>query len=111
MRESKFLKMSGKKDSPSPQQSRRTLPWEQYPEECVYQIDVAGHAPEQAQALAEYLSMFVRVQVFPGLVETEYLRADRIDESPDDIVADLKRLAPGCKPRVIVCEQCAEVLE
>lgn len=53
MRKSKVLKMSGKKGSPSPQQSRCTLPWEQYPEECVYQIDVGGHAPEEAQALAE----------------------------------------------------------
>jgi hypothetical protein len=111
MRKSKFLKMSGEKSTPSPQQSRCTLPWEQHPEEYVYQFDVAGHAPEEAEALAEYLSQIVRVTVFPGLIETEYVRADQIDESPDDIVAELKRIAPCCKPRVIVYEQCAEVLE
>lgn len=53
----------------------------------------------------------MQVTVFPGLIETEYVRADQIDESPDKIVAELKRIAPGCKPRVIVYEQCAEVLE
>lgn len=111
MRKPKVLKMSGNKGGPSPQKSRRTPPWEKYPEEYVYRIDVAGHAPEQAQALAEYLSRFVGVEVFPGLVETDFVRADRIDKSPDDIVAELKRLAPGCEPRVIVYEQCAEVPE
>ena len=111
MRKPKVLKMSGEKGSPPPKQTRRTLPWEQHPEGYVYRIDVAGHAPEQSQALAEYLSGFVRVEVFPGLVETECVRADQIDKSPDDIVADLKRIAPACNPRVIVYEQFAEVLE
>lgn len=111
MRKPKVLKMSGKTGSPSPQKSRRTPPWEKYPEAYIYRIDVAGHAPEHAQALAEYLSGFVRVEVFPGLVETDFVQPDRIDESSDDIVAELKRIAPGCKPRVVVYEQCAEVPE
>jgi hypothetical protein len=111
MRNPKTLKMSSEKGGPSPQQSRCTPSWEQHPEEYVYRIDVAGHAPEQAQALAEYLSPFVQVMVFPGLIETEFVRADQIDESPNEIVAELQRIAPGCKPRVIIYEQCAEVPE
>jgi len=42
MRKPKVLKMSGEKGSPSSQKGRRTLPWEKYPEEYVYRIDVAG---------------------------------------------------------------------
>jgi hypothetical protein len=109
MRNPKVLKMSGENRGPSPQRSRCTVPWEQRPERFAYQIDVAGHAPEQGQALAEFLSPLVTVTVLPGLVESGFVRADQIDESPDEIVAELQRIAPACKPRVVVYEQCAEV--
>jgi hypothetical protein len=111
MRKPKVLKMSGEKGRPSPQRKRCTLPWEQRPEQFAYQIDVAGHSPDQETELVEYLSPFVRVTILPGLIESEYVRADQIDESPDEIVAELKRIDPSCKPRVIIHQQCAEVLE